>query len=92
MFADYVKMAAKVALIAIVTGIVVAIFANVQIPELDLTIFSQAVGKGKAFVLYWVPVFFPFLNFFIFLVGLEIALYAGYIALIAYRWIMKVNE
>lgn len=92
MFADYVKMAAKVAVIAIVTGIIVAIFANIQIPQLDLTIFSQAVGKGKAFVSYWVPVFLPFLNFFIFLVSFEIALFTGYIVLIAYRWIIKVNE
>lgn len=92
MFADYVKMAAKAALIAVITGVIVAIFNNIQIPALDLSVFSAAVGKGKAMVLYWVPVFFPFLNFFISLVILEIALYTGYIVLIAFRWILKVNE
>lgn len=92
MFADYVKMAAKVAVIAVATGIIIAVFNNIQVPTPDLQAFGQAVGMGKAFVNYWVPGLLPFVNLFIGLVLLDFALKTAYIGLIAIRWVLKVNE
>lgn len=92
MFADYVKMGVKAGLIITVTGVIVAIFANIQIPAVDTTSFTNAVSMGKAFVEYWVPILTPFVNIFVFLLGLELLAFTSTLVLIAMRWIFKVNE
>lgn len=92
MFGDIVKIAAKTALIAVITAAIIALFANVQIPGLDFTLFGQALGKGLAILYHWVPgsnVIVP-LAFGMF--GLQLAIMLFEFAMIAVRWIMKVNE
>lgn len=90
--ADWIKIGIKAGIIITATAIIVAVFANIQIPSIDTTVFSQAIGTGKAFINYWTPVGSTFLLFFIGLLGLKLALLAAKIALIAIRWILKVNE
>lgn len=92
MFADIAKMAAKIALIAVVTAAVIAVFSLVQIPTPDFTQFSQAISMGKAFIAYWVPGYNVILTFGIAMLALQVAVLGARLALIAYRWIFKVNE
>lgn len=92
MFADYVKMGVKAALIITATAIIVAVFSNIQFPSVDTSSLVQAVGMGKAFVTYWAPILMQFVDFFLALLLVDIALIGAYIALIAIRWVLKVNE
>lgn len=92
MFADYVKMAAKVALIAVITAAIIAIFANVQIPALDFTLFSQGLNKAMAIMYHWVPASQVILPLAIAMLGVQLAILLFHYAMIAVRWVMKVNE
>lgn len=92
MFADYVKMGAKLALIAVITAAVILIFANVQIPNLDFTLLSQGLGTALAIIYHWVPaaqVIFPLA---VAMLGIQLAILLFEYAMIAVRWVMKVNE
>ena len=55
MFADYVKMGAKIALIAIVTAAILLIFSTVQIPNLDFSTLSSGLSTALAIMYHWVP-------------------------------------
>lgn len=90
--ADWVKMAVKAGIILTATAIIIAVFANIQVPAIDTTTFRHAIGTGKAFITYWAPVASNFLLFFIGLLSLKLALLGAKIALIAIRWVLKVNE
>lgn len=90
--ADWVKMGIKAGIIVAATAIVIVILSSVQIPALDLTIFTRGVGIGKAVINYWFPIGGTLLNIFIGLLGLQLIVYGIYIALIAIRWVLKVNE
>lgn len=90
--ADWIKMGVKAGIIITATAIIIALFANIQIPAFDTTAFRQAIGTGKAFIQYWAPVASTFLLFFIGLLSLKLALLGAKIALIAIRWVLKVNE
>lgn len=90
--ADWIKIGIKAGIIITATAIIVALFANIQIPAIDTSVFAQAIGTGKAFITYWAPVASTFLLFFIGLLSLKLALLGAKIALIAIRWVLKVNE
>lgn len=92
MFADYVKMAAKVALIAVITTAIIALFTTVQIPNLDFTLFGQALGKGLAIIYHWVPGSNIIVPIAFSMMGLQLAILLFEYAMIAVRWVMKVNE
>lgn len=92
MFADYVKMGAKIALIAVITAAILAIFATVQIPNLDFSVLSNGLGTALAIVYHWVPasqVIFPIA---VSMLGIQLAIMLFEYAMIAVRWVMKVNE
>lgn len=92
MFADYVKMAAKLALIAVVTAAILIIFATVQIPNLDFTVFNDGLNKALAIIYHWVPaarVIFPIV---VTMLGVQLAILLFEYGAIAWRWIFKVNE
>lgn len=89
---DAAKIAAKVALIAVVTAAIIALFATVRIPNVDFTVFSRALGVGLAVAYYYVPasqVIFPIV---VMILTLELAIKLFEFAMIAVRWIFKVNE
>lgn len=92
MFADYVKMAAKA--IALVAGaaLIIAIFSSITIPNLDLTAASDylniAYSIGNHYVLG-----FPILwQLGIVVLALELAELGVRLALIAIKWVLKINE
>lgn len=92
MFADYIKMGAKIALIAVVTAAIIIIFATVQIPTLDFTTLSSGLGTALAIIYHWVPaarVIFPIA---VTMLGVQLAILLFEYAAIAWRWIFKVNE
>ena len=55
MFADYVKMGAKLALIAVVTAAILIIFSTVQIPNLNFNLLSSGISTALAIIYHWVP-------------------------------------
>lgn len=92
MFGDYVKMAAKLALIAVVTTAIIVLFATVQIPNLDFSLLSTGINKALAIFYNWVPgasVIFPVA---VAMLGLQLSIKLFEFAMIAVRWVFKVNE
>lgn len=89
---DAIKIAAKVALIAVITVGIVALFTTPIIPGVNLTEFNQAISTGKAIVEYWVPGFNIWLYVAFALLGFRLALWTAQLGFIAIRWILKVNE
>lgn len=89
---DAIKIAAKTALIAVITAAVIALFANITIPNVDYSQFSQALGVGLAVVYHYVPIASVLFPVVITLVAFDLAYRGFQIAMIAIRWIMKVNE
>lgn len=57
MFGDIVKIATRTAAVAVVIGTIVGIFAAIQLPTPDYTVFSDMIGKGFALMSHWVPGF-----------------------------------
>lgn len=92
MFADYIKMGAKIALIAVITTAIIVIFATVQIPNLDFTLFSQGLGTTLAIIYHWVPAAQVLVPLAITMLGIQLAILLFEYAMIAVRWVMKVNE
>lgn len=86
------KIAVKAGLIAVVTVAIIALFANVQIPGLDFTVFSQALGTGLAIVYHWCPATVVVLPVAIAMFSLYLAIMLFEFAMIAIRWVFKVNE
>lgn len=92
MFADYVKMAAKA--IALVAGaaIIIVIFNSITIPNLDLSAASDylniAYSIGNHYLLG-----FPILwGLGMAILTLEFAELGVRLALIAIKWVLKINE
>ena len=90
---DFVKIGVKTALIAIITSAILLLFANVQVPAFNVQLVVDAIGKGKAIVNYYAGVFSPVVAAAFWLLGFYyLALPTFKIAMIATKWIMKVNE
>lgn len=89
---DLVKIAAKTALIAVITGAIIGVFAVVSFPAIDFTAVYTAVSKALAIVNYWFPVLAHYWRLVLTLYSVALALIALRFSLIAVRWIMKVNE
>lgn len=92
MFADYVKMGAKIALIAVITTAIILLFTTVQIPNLDFSLFSQGVSTALAIIYHWVPAAQVIIPLAISMLGVQLAIMLFEYAMIAVRWVMKVNE
>lgn len=92
MFADYVKMGAKLALIAVITAAIVALFANLQIPALNFTLLNQGISTALAIMYHWVPASQVIVPLALSLLGIQLAILLFEYAMIAVRWILKVNE
>ena len=89
---DALKIAAKTALIAVVTTAIIAIFATVQIPALDFTLLTQGLGTALAIIYHWVPSARIVVPLAVSMLGLQLAILLFEYAMIAVRWIFKVNE
>lgn len=89
---DAIKIGVKAGLIGVITAGIIALFTTVQIPALDFSYFSQALGTGLAVVYHYVPaaqVVFPVV---LALLAFDVALRAFNLGMIAVRWVLKVNE
>ena len=89
---DAVKIAVKTALIVVITAAIVALFATIQVPSLDYTLVSQGVGSCLAVLYHYIPVAQVIIPLALGLLSFELAYYAFKLAMIAVRWVMKVNE
>lgn len=89
---DFVKIAAKTALIAVVTVAIIAVFATVQIPGLDFTLLSQGLSTVLALVYNWCPGAQLIVPVAVAMMGVYLAILLFEYAMIAVRWIFKVNE
>lgn len=89
---EAMKIAAKVALIAIITGAIIALFAGVQIPGLDFTVLTNALGTALALAYHWCPGLSVILPVAIAMWGVYLAILLFHYAMIGVRWIIKVNE
>lgn len=92
MFADYIKMGAKIALIAIVTAAILLIFSTVQIPNLSFTALSSGLSTALAIMYHWVPAAQVIVPLAITMLGIQLAILLFEYGAIAWRWIFKVNE
>lgn len=89
---DAIKIAAKTALIGVITAGIIALFTTVQIPSLNFQYFSQALGTGLAVLYHYVPVAQIIFPVALGLLAFDVALRAFNLAMIAVRWVLKVNE
>ena len=93
MFADYIKMAAKIAAIVAGAALIIVLLNQVSFPNFDVTLLATAVGKGKAIMEYYLgsasSLFYLGVALltvrFIFIPTLRISL-------LAFRIILKTNE
>ena len=91
---DALKIAAKVAVIAVVMVAVFAVFANVALPTIDTTLYLvPAVAKGKAIIEFWGgSIMLQWLAVAFILLGVRVGILGFKIAMIAVKWILKINE
>lgn len=89
---DAVKIAVKTALIVGITAAIIALFANIQIPSVDYTNFTQAISSGLAVVYHYVPITQALFPLVLAILAFDVALRAFNLAMVAVRWVMKVNE
>lgn len=92
MFADYVKMAAKGVALAVGVGLIITFLASFQIPSLDLSFVGTYVNKVYTIGSHYIPYFQVMWGLGVTLLTLNITLYGVKLALIATRWVLKVNE
>lgn len=92
MFADYIKMGAKLALIAVVSASIILIFATVQIPSLNFTAFSTGLSTALAIMYHWVPAAQVIVPLAFTMLSVQLAIILFEYGAIAWRWVFKVNE
>ena len=92
MFASWVKMAAKAAALIAGVAIIVAVFANVQIPALNISQATTYLNVAYSIGVYYIPGFVVLFNLAIALISLNLAIIGARVALIAIKWILKINE
>lgn len=89
---DFIKIAAKVALIAVISVAIIALFASVTIPGLDFTLFNQGISTALAIMYNWVPASSVVFPIAVTMLGIQLAIMLFNFSMIAIRWVMKVNE
>lgn len=90
---DFVKIAAKTALIAVITGAILLVFANVQVPVFNVQLVVNAIGKGRAIVQYYCGPFITLVDIGLWLMGIRyVAIPTLHFSLLAVKWVLKVNE
>ena len=89
--ANWLKIAIKTGIALLVSGLVFVLFSVVKLPALDLSFFSQ-VGTFLAVAEHYCPALTLLLPFLGTLLALELVMEGVRLALIAIRWVLKVNE
>lgn len=89
---DALKIAVKTGLIVVITAAILVIFATLQIPSLDFTLLSSGISTALAIFYHWVPAASVVFPIAVAMLGIQLAILLFEFAMIATRWIMKVNE
>lgn len=89
---DAIKIGVKAGLIIGITAGIIALFANIQVPALDYTYFTNALNSGLAVVYHYAPVAAVIFPVVLAILAFDVALRAFQLSMIAVRWVMKVNE
>lgn len=89
---DFVKIGVKSALIAVITAAIIALFVTVKIPAVDFAPLTQGLGMSLAVLYHYVPVLQIIMPVVLSLLAFEAAVNLFHLAMIAVRWVMKVNE
>lgn len=92
MFADYVKMAAKGVALGIGVAIIIGFFAGFTIPTINISFITDYMNKAYTIGTHYIPFFQPLWTMGVALLTLNVTLYGVKLALIATRWVLKVNE
>ena len=90
--ADWAKIALKTGLVAVVMVALWAVFTQVQLPSIDFSVVFGSFGTAMAVIAYWCPAFTVIWNTTLALLGMLVALWTFRFAMIAIRWLFKVNE
>lgn len=90
--ADWAKIAIKTALIIGIMAGIFAIFANIQIPVIDYSTFSQGLSVGLAVLYHWFPITQVLFPLVVALAGIAVGILTFKYGMIAVKWLMKVNE
>lgn len=90
--ADWAKIALKSSLIVGIMAAIWVVFTQVPIPVLDYSYITQYAGKALAILIYWIPSFQVVWGITITTLTIFIGLWGLRFALIAIRWLYKVNE
>lgn len=92
MFASWVKMAAKAAALVAGVAIIIAVFVNINVPAINLSAATTYLNVAYSIGVHYVPGFAIIFGVGLTLLTLEIALIGAKVALIAIKWILKINE
>ena len=90
--ADWAKIAIKAGLIAVVMVALWAVFSQIQIPQIDYSVITQNAGFAMAYLTYFCPIFPTLWTTTLVFLGVLVALWTFRFAMIATRWLFKVNE
>lgn len=90
--ADWVKIALKTTLVALVMVALWIVFTKIEIPAIDFSIITDNIGFVFAFLAYICPAFTVIWNTTLLMGGMLIALWTFRFSMVAIRWLFKVNE
>lgn len=89
---DIVKIGVKTALIAVITAAVIALFATIQIPSVNFSILTQGLSTGLAVIYHYAPITVVLYPIVLTLLAFDVGFRTFQLAMIAVKWVMKVNE
>lgn len=89
---DFVKIAVKTALVATICVAIYQLFATVTVSLPTLTLFYRFIQKAKAILFFYLPWVSDYWGFIMILCEVALGIWGFYFAMLAIRWILKVNE
>ena len=89
---DAIKIAVKTGLIAVITAAVIALFATIQIPSVNFSILTQGLSIGLAVIYHYANINVVVYPIVLTLLAFDVGFRTFQLAMIAVKWVMKVNE
>lgn len=90
--ADWLKIALKTGLVAVIMVALWAVFSSISIPSFDFSLLVQGLGVFLAVAYHYVPALQVVLPFIFAVFGVLIGVYIFKYSMIAIKWLFKVNE
>lgn len=93
MFGDIAKIAIRAATVALVIGVIIGLFATIQVPAVDFSTMTNPMNTAWAVAQHWGgPAMTTLLDIALNLIKLELAAAGIWLVLIGYMWIFRINE